>query len=204
MSARPILYLLIYMKNMMFRLSIALVTFGIGSTAVFLVYISTISLDGIKIKDIPAYKAMNASPVLPITEDSPTAKSEDAHRKPRFSGTYRGCGFGYIQGYETDDHQELAEGVSGFETREEAAAEFQKRITKAIWIVERTPNYKNRLGELGERLVIINPPDHRNAEITVSILWYDGEIRIDHIEAPTLELAFEFENFLKATNYRAF
>jgi hypothetical protein len=63
--------------------------------------------------------------------------------------------------------------------------------------------YIDSLTALGERVVVINPPDDRNAEETVSILWHDGGQFIAFINAPSLDLALEFEDFLEATNYTA-
>ncbi len=183
------------MKRIFFRLSISILTFAIGFSIVWLAGLLTIVFPPFENKPTSFNELHAGQPVTPIDETS--------YQKPRFTGTFRGCGFGYTQGYKTDDGQQLSEGTTGFATRKKAHVEFKKRIAKAVRIVERVPNYKHRLGGSGERIVLVNPPDDRNAKETVSILWYDSGQFIDYIDAPSLDLALEFEQFLEATNYTA-
>jgi hypothetical protein len=184
------------MKRIIFRLSVLLLTFAVGFVAVWLIGLLTLGSLSIETKLASLNNGSAESPVSPIPIIS--------NQKPRFTGTIRGCGFGYWQGYETDDRQQLSEGITGIATRKKARAEFKKWIAKSVRVVERVPNYKNRLGKLGERVVVINPPDDRNAKETVSILWHDGGQFIAFINAPSLDLALEFEQFLEATDYIAY
>jgi hypothetical protein len=183
------------MKRTFFRLSISILTFAVGFSVVWLAGLLTVLFPPVEIKSASFNELPTGQPIIP--------RAETSYQKPRFTGTYRGCGFGYLQGYETDDRQQLSEGITGNASRKKARVEFKKLIAKAARVVERVPNYKNRRGELGERVVLINPPDDRNAEETVSILWYGGGQFISFIDAPSLDLALEFEQFLEATEYMA-
>ena len=183
------------MKRTFLRLSISILTFAVGFSVVWLVGLLTVLFPPLENKSVSFNDLPTGQPVIPIAETS--------YQKPRFTGTFRGCGFGYVQGYETDDGQQLSEGITGNATRKKAPAEFKKLIAKAVRVVERVPNYENHRGELGERVVLVNPPDDRNAEETVSILWYGGGQFIAFIDAPSLDLALEFEQFLEATKYTA-
>jgi hypothetical protein len=183
------------MKRILFRFSISFLTFAVGFGVVWLAGLLTFLFTPVENKPVSVSELALAQPVIPIPETS--------YQKPRFTGTYRGCYPGYVQGYETDDGQQLSEGITVFATRKETRAEFKKWIAKSVRVVERVPNYKNRPGKPGERVVIINPPNDRNAEETVSILWYGGDQIIAFIDAPSLDLALEFEQFLEATGYTA-
>jgi len=121
-----------------------------------------------------------------------TAKSKPLKPLPKFMPTGRGCGNGYAQGYSTSDGQWLSEGVQRFETTKKARTELNKWIVQDTRIIKRIPNHKNRFGNFGERIVLINPPDEEGQE-TASIYWYGGGNTISYIDAPTLELALEFE-----------
>lgn len=182
------------MKSIIFRLSISLLTFAIGFSVVW--------LWGLFAVLVSLFEAPHIS--LPNSLSNNSAQiTSFLYEKPRFVKTFRGCGLGYVQGYETDDGQHLTEGNRGFQTQNEARNEFKKRIAKAVRIIENAPKYQNQNGEMGERVILINPPDERNAKETVSILWYsDGEF-ITFINAPSLEMAFEFEQFLVTNNFAA-
>lgn len=183
------------MKRIIFRFSVLVLTFSVGFAAVWLIGLLTAVTSSIENKPV-SNNYLAETPVSPIPIVIPK-------QKPRFTGTFRGCGFGYTQGYETDDGQQLSEGIIGNATRKKARAELKKLIAKSVRVVERVPNYKHRLGESGERIVLVNPPDERNDKETVSILWHDGGQFVAFINAPSLELALEFEQFLEATNYTA-
>jgi hypothetical protein len=180
------------MKRIIFHLTISLLTFAIGFSVVCLSGLFAIVVSLFEPASLPESLSNNSNQTISVP-----------YGKPRFVGTFRGCGFGYFQRYETDDGQQLGEGNSGFETRKKARSEFKKWIAKAVRVIERVPNYKNRRGEFGERAVLVNPADDRSPKETVSILFYDGGQFIAFIDAPSLELALEFEKFLKATNYVA-
>lgn len=65
-------------------------------------------------------------------------------------------------------------------------------MSQTARIFERVPGYKNRFGEVGERLVLVFPVDEAGRE-PASILWVDGRRHMLYIDAPSLELAREFE-----------
>lgn len=114
---------------------------------------------------------------------------------PRFTPTYRGCGNGYVQGYDTDDGQRVDEGVEAPFHPKQARTEFLKYIREAKQVIKRLPKYHDHLGKVGERVVIVNKPD-REGNRWVSILFYDGGHQIRYIDAPNLGLALEFEQYL--------
>lgn len=70
--------------------------------------------------------------------------------------------------------------------------EWRKLLATATKVVERVPDYKNRFGERGERVVAWFPPDEFGPA-SARILWYDGGPCYLYISAPTLEIALEFE-----------
>jgi hypothetical protein len=114
---------------------------------------------------------------------------------PRFQEWGRGCGNGYVQSYNTDDGQMVSEGVISTNSRRHAKREFAKELQAAERIVQRAKNYRDFRGELGERVVLANKGDE-SGDNWVSILFYDGGDSFSYINAPTLELALEFEQFL--------
>ena len=120
---------------------------------------------------------------------------------PRFTPFGRGCGNGYVQSYDTNDGERVAEGVVVFSTRKEARRSFNEGKTQAR-ILERTPNFRDHEGNIGER-VIVEYVSKDPQETTVSIMFYDGNDFIRYIDAPTLDLALEFEQYLISINYRS-
>ena len=175
------------MKRFTFYFVVSLLTHIIGISSVLLVsFLSTVIIIP---QGLPEVKEeFEVTPL--VTFD--TAKSEPLNPLPKFMPTGRGCGNGYVQGYNTTDGQWLSEGVQVFETTKKTRAELNKWIAEATRIIERVPNYKNRWGDLGERIVIVNPLD-KNGKESVSVLWYGGDNSVSYIDAPTLELALEFE-----------
>lgn len=173
------------MKRLAFYFAVSLFTHLIGFTSVLLVGflppIITIP------QELPEVR--EEIEVTPVAFDN--TKQEPLKSLPKFMPTGRGCGNGYSQGYDTSDGQWLSEGVVVYESSKKARKELNKWIVEATRIIERVPNYKNRWGYLGERIVIANPPNKEGKE-TFSILWYEGET-VFYIDAPTLELALEFE-----------
>jgi hypothetical protein len=177
------------MKRLFYCLLISFLTFLVGLSVVWLTGILLFLLTPVENRPI-------------LYNDFPVGKSgnpivETSNQKPRFTKTFRGCYFGYTQGYETDDGQQLSEGITGNVSRKKALTDFKKRIASSARVVERISGYKNHRGELGERVVLVNSPDDRNAEETISILWYGGGQFIAFVNAPSLDLALEFERFLK-------
>ena len=175
------------MKRFSFYFFISLLTHFIGIGGVLLAsFLSTVSVIPQNLPEVR--EDFDVTPI--VTFD--TAKSEPLKSLPRFMPTGRGCGNGYAQGYKTSDGQWLGEGVQVFETTKKVRTELNKWITQATRIIERVPNYKNRWGKLGERIVIVNPLDENGKE-SVSVLWYGGGKSVSYIDAPTLELALEFD-----------
>ncbi len=175
------------MKRFTFYFLVSLLTHVIGITSVLLVsFLSTIIIIPQNLPEIT--EELEVTPL--VTFDA--AKSEPLKSLPKFMPTGRGCGNGYMQGYSTSDGQWLSEGVRVFETSRKTRTELNKWIAKATRVVERVPNYKNRWDKLGERIVVVNPPNEKGQE-TVSIYWYGRGNSVSYIDAPTLELALEFE-----------
>jgi hypothetical protein len=103
----------------------------------------------------------------------------------------RGCGSGYFQAYELPDGQEMFEGSRCYEKPKLTGEKLQSFIDEALSVVERVPNFKNRFGKEGERIVLISLPDQFGTR--ARIFWYDGGNCFLYIEAPSLETALEFE-----------
>lgn len=103
---------------------------------------------------------------------------------PRFQETGRGCGMGYVQGYETDDGERVSEGSIGC-----FAAPGKKNSFR---VAKRKPN--RVLTETSERAVVEINEDGKTSFVIYEIS--EGDCT-NFISAPTLELALEFEEFLK-------
>ncbi|MEO6333721.1 MAG: hypothetical protein ABIO91_01940 [Pyrinomonadaceae bacterium] len=112
---------------------------------------------------------------------------------PRFAPTRRVGRQGYMQEYFTNDSRRVNEGIACFQTPEEAIAEFHETVGRWTQIVERIPKHRNSRGEIGERVVARSVVGQTEQ---VSIMWYDGGDSFSFIQAPTVELALEFERFL--------
>lgn len=179
---------MVVMKRLLFHFSISLLTFCVGFAAVWSTKLRE------TVQSLPP-----SEPVSPVLLSYPAETPADL-RKPRFIATGRGCGFGYVQQYETADGQRLAEGMSGFERDKKARASFKKRISQAVRVIERGTRYRSHPSQTGERVVLVNPPDENGVE-SVSILWYGGGQFTAYIEAPSLDLALEFEQYLESINY---
>jgi len=109
---------------------------------------------------------------------------------------------GYTQTYYTDDGQPLSEGVSWNPSPSVIKERFQHWISDAKQVVERVPKFRNHRGEVGERIILINRPDELGRG-SVSILFYDGGGSYRFIDAPTLDLAFEFEKYLISIDFKS-
>lgn len=175
------------MKRFAFYFAVSLFThiLGVGGVllAGFLSSVSVLPYDQIEVKEI-----LEITPIFTIR----SSESERLQSLPRFMPTGRACGNGYVQGYETAGGQSLAEGVQVFDSPRESRAELAEWVASAVRIVERVPNHKNRWGELGERIVLIYRSNKDERE-GAGIYWYGGGDSISFIEAPTLEIALEFE-----------
>ena len=163
------------MNRTMFRLLIVVLTFTIGITSVWLLS-----------------RKPKVKKALPqVSAESSTAAILESE-KPKFTPAFRGCGMGYVQSYVLPDGREMSEGSSCFESSRLARKEWRKLIDQASQIVNRVPQYKNRFGEKGERILALFPPDEYGRQ-WARIMWYDGGDCYLSINAPTLEVALEFE-----------
>jgi hypothetical protein len=165
------------MRRIALRFSLLSLTFIIGLSSVWLIRLPFQSTER---ADVTAFSSPPASMSAPVEQ------------RPGFTPTSRFCGNGYSQHYETSDGQRIVEGSFGYETRAAARQRLKEILGKAARVVERVPGYKNRFGEAGERIVLVFPPDGKGHE-PASILWFDGQHQIIFINAPSLELAREFE-----------
>lgn len=175
------------MKRFSFYFCVSILTHIIGIGSVLLAsFLSTVIV-------IPQNLPEVGEPFdIMATAACDTAKSEPLKSLSKFMPAGRGCGNGYAQSYNTPDGQWLGEGVEVYETPKKTRAKLNEWLTQATRIVERVPNYKNRWGDLGERIVMVNPVN-KNGKESVSILWYGGDDSVSYIDAPTLRLALEFE-----------
>lgn len=121
---------------------------------------------------------------------------------PRFTPTRRGCGLGYFQDYETNHGETVSEGVTVFDSRREARQFLEKKQREAVRIVERKANAFDIDGDSGLRLILEDPSDEAG-KTSCSIIWYDGGQFVRQIEAPTPDLALEFEQYLIGTKFRS-
>ncbi len=64
------------------------------------------------------------------------------------------------------------------------------------------PKFRNHRGEIVERFVIINEANEDGTE-WVSILFYDSDESYRFIDAPTLDLALEFEKYLISIDFKS-
>ena len=159
------------MRRLTLYIFVTLVTFAIGSGISFLVRRTLWT---------------NTTSVLtPATTPSVADVSE-------FTPTMRGCGGGYFQEYAMPDGRTMSEGSVCRLSARVTRHEWRKLFASATQIVERVPEYKNRFGESGERVIAHFPP-HEFGPESVRILWYDGEDCYLYISAPTPDIALEFE-----------
>jgi hypothetical protein len=174
------------MKLKKLAFSISILTFFVGCLTVLLISLMPSSKEAAPSLYTSLNDFQTVTSVEPISIVIPESK-------PRFIATYQACGFNSSwQGYQTNDGQQLAQGGSFFNTSKKARAELKKKMKKAVRIVEHIPNYTGFGKTVGERIVLIYPPDEDGKE-TASILWYGGGQFIYSIDAPSLELALEFE-----------
>lgn len=124
----------------------------------------------------------------PIAISTTTPQSD----RTRFKPTARGCGYGYVQSYELPDGQTMMEGTIGYPSKRRTKEEYKEWLAKATRIIERVPESKNRFGIIGERIVALVPTDATGKE-WATVFWYDGGSYFSYIEAPSVELALEFE-----------
>ncbi len=107
----------------------------------------------------------------------------------------RGDGnFGYAQFYESNNGHEVVEGTWFHSSAIEADASFNKAMSETLHLIEFTSEHLNKQ-RVGKRVVLVNRPKQWKPE-TVSILFYNGGQIIEYIEAPSLQLALEFEKHI--------
>lgn len=170
------------MRKLFLRILIGFVTCVIGISAVFVT------------SRLSAPQTESAFIIAPVY------KSETGI--PRFMPTGRGCGGGYSQGYVTDDEQPLAEGVRWHPSKKIIRREFREWVRDAKQVIEEVPKFRNHRGEVGRRIVIISKASDDGNE-WVSILFHDGDESYRFIDAPTLDLALEFEQYLIGIDFKS-
>lgn len=115
---------------------------------------------------------------------------------------------GYVQSYDSNHGEKLSEGVLGYESRQAARKAFNDQLHDATRIIERNdvasvvPSTKSYLGAVGERVVLETPPNDVG-HTSFAIIWYGGDDAIRVMEAPTLDLALEFEQYLIGIDFRS-
>jgi len=184
------------MRKLFLRIGVGFVTFVVGISAVFVTSkLSTPENEAAPNYD-PVYNAENET-VLIV---EPVYKAETGIS--RFTPYGRGCGNGYAQSYTTDDGQFVDEGVAAGYYPKEIRRDLRKWVRDAKQVIERVPKFRNSLEEVGERIIIVNKPNKEGKE-SVSILFYDGGDSCRFIDAPTLDLALEFEQYLISIKFRS-
>lgn len=121
---------------------------------------------------------------------------------PRFSAYGRGCGNGYVQSYETNDGHFVSEGVVVFTSQKGARKNVNLMNRNALSIIDKVSNYRDHEGNAGERAIVeLQRNDGKGTMI--SIMFYDGSDMYRFVDAPSLDLALEFEQYLIGTDYRS-
>jgi len=155
------------MKQISFRVLISVITFAVGITICWQV----------------KYEQVTSPPRFL------------SGQKLKFIPTIRGDGdFGYAQFYKSTNGHEVVEGAWFHLTNIEANAAFNKAVSDALYLIEFTSEHLNKQ-RVGKRVVLVNRPNQWKSE-SVSILFYDGGQIIEYIEAPSLQLAYEFEKHI--------
>jgi hypothetical protein len=163
------------MKSIAVRFLVASLTFTLSLVLAWLV---SVTQDG---KTVVEDTRIEISAVSPEPEE------------PRFRPIFTACGLGSVTTYKLPDGQELTTGSvckdisNAYPTR----MEYEKLLAKASRIVERIPHHKISIGRVGERTAALYTDEAGNQQ--ARILWYDGGTTFLFIEAPSLELALEFE-----------
>lgn len=121
----------------------------------------------------------------------PAIRSERKSRLDGMRPTIRGCGNGYVQGYELTDGTKMGEGNDCHRSFMEASKAMTSRLQKSDKILDRTAPLEQKGRPKSDRVVAWFPADeYRNK--SVMIMWVHGTC-IHWIAAPDLELALEFE-----------
>jgi hypothetical protein len=144
------------MKKLFIRTFITSVTFCLGVLAVFIVSL----LVQANLDYAPSGTVEHERLITPAT------------KKHQFNATFRACKPGYVQGYETDDGQQLREG-----SRPVADSTFGTGYDQRIHAAKQTlayfKPYVDAYGKVGERYILEN--DSLETERSVTILFYDAE-----------------------------
>jgi hypothetical protein len=161
------------MKRITFRLMVAVLAFAIGILSVRFIGLHP------RIEDFVEDKLI-VRLVLNL------------NLQPRFKPSWRACGRGYRQGYTLSDGQSMSEGSLCYDSPAIAREQIQTLISKSSKVVEKIPSFQNGFGQVGERIVLVYPPNERG-NVDASILWYGGNDCFLYIDAPSLDIALEFE-----------
>jgi hypothetical protein len=111
---------------------------------------------------------------------------------PEFEPSLRACGMGYAQMYLLRDGRKMGEGTVCETSARATQKQWRKLLATATNVIERVPNYKNRFGDSGERVVAWFPANEFGPE-SAQILWYGGGNCYSYISAPTFDIALQFE-----------
>lgn len=169
------------MRNRLSRILIALVCFGLGVGAAMAV-------------DIFERVYFSYEPISVLGAGHSSQHSEFR----RFTPTYRRVCPAYAQGFKAPDGERVSEGVSPVDNP--FGQGYRQRILEGSTLVY-VREYHGHRGVLGERYILQNPPNEQG-ETSVSILFYSGRDHYRFINAPTKDLALEFEQFLISTDYQ--
>lgn len=162
------------MPGILWRLSAMLLTFIIG-----------ISLAGTwHVPSRPSRKSIEIA--VNVLVPGPAVKS------PRFKSAGNACGgVCNSQMYNSSDGETLSDSTCSYRSPARARKELRRDLKSVEKIVERAPKLDISGRQIGERVVAIFLPDEYGKR-WVRIMWTDGS-RLRSINAPTLELALEFE-----------
>jgi hypothetical protein len=97
--------------------------------------------------------------------------------------------------YRSDDGQSVVETKINFDDAAEAGVVFQRTMKRAEHIIEHVPESRNARGETGDRTVFAALPNTDGTDGGVTIIWFDGHSSLETIDAQTLELARDFEEY---------
>jgi hypothetical protein len=119
-----------------------------------------------------------------------------------FTPTCRACKPGYILGYQTEDGQDLREGVAA--ALDKKGDVLEKRLKDAKRVIQIRRDYRDSRDHITAERIILENQSYYCGEKSFWIITYEYDDAYSFIDAPSLELALEFEQFLTSTDYRAF
>ena len=162
------------MPRILLQLSVTLLTFIIGVSLASVWYI-------LSHPSVESFKIAESTSVPQLVVEG-----------PRFVQAGNACGFecsSHI--YNSSDGEVLSDSTCGYRSPARAKKELQRDLKGVQKIVERVPKLDWNGRQIGERVVAVFLPDEYGRR-WVRIMWTDGP-RLHSINAPTLELALEFE-----------